>query len=215
MITVEQIKAARALLNWNQEELAHASGISLPAVRNIERRSNKPRVETMEALENAIHHAGIDFIDEVGVKLRGNEFKVQIFEGKDSLYRLLGDIFDTLVSSKEELLVAGVSEEEHQKEGGDKFLKLIRKRSEQGIPCKLLALEGDTNLIDPESPMREYRWVSEEIFSLVPYYIYGDKYAIVLWGEPQRVMLIENRAIAETYRRQFYAIWDKATPTHG
>ena len=35
MITSEQVKAARGLLRWNQQDLAAASGISLPAISKL------------------------------------------------------------------------------------------------------------------------------------------------------------------------------------
>ena len=39
MATVEQIKAARALLGWTQEDLAVRSTVSVPTVRRFEARS--------------------------------------------------------------------------------------------------------------------------------------------------------------------------------
>src|ERR1700722_13498288 len=108
MITIEQIKAARAMLDWGQEDLARVSGVSFPSVKNLERRSNKPRIETLNAIKAALEDAGIVFIGETGLKLRGENLKVRVFEGEDSLYRLLNDIFDTLVGTKNDLLIAGV-----------------------------------------------------------------------------------------------------------
>ena len=207
MISIEQIKAARAMLDWSQDDLAKASGISAPAIKNLERRNNKPRAETLNAIKAALEDAGMEFIGEVGVKLRGENLKVRLFDGQDALYRLLNDIFDTLVGTKNELLIAGVSETEHKREGGDKFLELVRKRSKYGIKTKLLAREGDSDLVDAKDPHREYRWVSAEIFAQVPYYIYGNKYAILLLGKPQKVVLIENRQVADSYRQQFMTQW--------
>lgn len=210
MITIEQIKAARAMLDWSQEQLAKSSGVSFPSIKNLERRSNKPRLETINAIRAALEDAGIVFLGETGIKLRGENLKVKVFEGQDSLYRLLNDIFDTLVGTDNELLIAGVSESDHIGEGGEKFLELVRKRCKHGIRTKLLAKEGDRNLVDPDSPTREYRWVSEEIFSQVPYYIYSNKYAILLFGTPHRVVLIESKQVAESYRKQFMVLWRNA-----
>ena len=39
--------------------------------------------------------------------------------------------------------------------------------------------------------------------------VYGDKYAMILWGPPVKIVLIENEAIAESFRRQFYAHWNR------
>jgi hypothetical protein len=56
-----------------------------------------------------------------------------------------------------------------------------------------------------------YRWVPEEIFSQTPYMVYGDNYAIVLWGPPVKVVLIRNPEIAASYRKQFQAHWRRGS----
>ncbi|MBP9868706.1 MAG: helix-turn-helix transcriptional regulator, partial [Alphaproteobacteria bacterium] len=48
MIVLTQIKAARALLGWTQENLAKVAKLSLPAVNNLERGLTTPRRETLE-----------------------------------------------------------------------------------------------------------------------------------------------------------------------
>ena len=76
MATVEQIKAARALLGWSQEDLAEHSGISLPTVRRFEARS-KLRVseDARRKLEAALEAVGIEFTNggAPGVRLRRKE----------------------------------------------------------------------------------------------------------------------------------------------
>ncbi|HEY1096410.1 MAG TPA: helix-turn-helix transcriptional regulator, partial [Alphaproteobacteria bacterium] len=53
MITAEQIKAARALLNWKQSDLARESGVSLPSINNIERNIGSPRLDTLQSIQTA------------------------------------------------------------------------------------------------------------------------------------------------------------------
>ena len=67
MATVEQIRAARALLGWSQTELASRAGLSLPTVKRLEggfgpEVSSESRLKLVHALE----HAGVEFIDENG-----------------------------------------------------------------------------------------------------------------------------------------------------
>jgi hypothetical protein len=54
--------------------------------------------------------------------------------------------------------------------------------------------------------------MKKEYFSTTPFYVYDNKYAIILWGPPQKVVLIENNEIAECYRKQFLAHWAVAKP---
>lgn len=46
-VSVDQLKAARALLNWSQSDLATKSGYSLPTINNIERGQYEAHSATM------------------------------------------------------------------------------------------------------------------------------------------------------------------------
>lgn len=67
-ITSEQVRAARALIRWEQRDLAEASGVSLPTVKRIE---TKPGIltghgTTLAALRRALEEAGVIFVPENG-----------------------------------------------------------------------------------------------------------------------------------------------------
>jgi transcriptional regulator with XRE-family HTH domain len=76
MITVRQMKAARALLAWSQADLAEASGVSEPTIARLESDDGElgGRPETGQKLVAALTRAGIEFIgneaDGLGVKMR-------------------------------------------------------------------------------------------------------------------------------------------------
>jgi transcriptional regulator with XRE-family HTH domain len=75
-VSIRQIKAARALLGWSQEELARASSISIPTIKRLEADEGPlgGRSDTGEKIRKALQAAGVDFIDEngggPGVRLR-------------------------------------------------------------------------------------------------------------------------------------------------
>ncbi len=60
MIYAAQIRAARALLNWSQGDLAERAGISKQSVNRIENGSMDARFSTMTALNDAIRGAGVE-----------------------------------------------------------------------------------------------------------------------------------------------------------
>ena len=64
MITPRQIRAARALLDWSQQELADKAIVSLNALARLERGTVDPRMSTLSAVERALQKAGIEFIPE-------------------------------------------------------------------------------------------------------------------------------------------------------
>jgi len=75
-VSIRQLKAARSLIGWSQEELAAAASISLPTIKRLEAVEGPlgGRKTTVEKIRVALERAGIEFIDEngggAGVRLR-------------------------------------------------------------------------------------------------------------------------------------------------
>jgi transcriptional regulator with XRE-family HTH domain len=74
MITADQCRAARALLDWSRERLAETSRVSLRTIIDFERNAREPRFLTFDAIRRALESAGVEFIAEngggPGVRLR-------------------------------------------------------------------------------------------------------------------------------------------------
>ncbi|WP_200957794.1 helix-turn-helix domain-containing protein [Mesorhizobium sp. Root157] len=73
-MTPEQCRAARALKDWTQSDLAKASGVSDLTIRNFERSKTTLQPATLQVLRTALEAAGVLFIDSngngPGVRLR-------------------------------------------------------------------------------------------------------------------------------------------------
>jgi predicted transcriptional regulator len=67
-VSIRQMKAARALLDWSQSDLAEAAGVSAPTIKRLEAADGDigGRPETGEALVAALEKAGDEFIAENG-----------------------------------------------------------------------------------------------------------------------------------------------------
>ena len=80
-VSTEQVKAARALLRWSQNDLATASGVSVPTIKRLEAATGQMggRAETVDAIRQTLEAAGVEFIPEngggLGVRLRKMERK--------------------------------------------------------------------------------------------------------------------------------------------
>lgn len=75
MLTPHQIRAARALLEWSQSDLAEAAGVSRPTIKRME--SKGPATSSagnVDSVQRALEEAGVIFIAEngggPGVRLR-------------------------------------------------------------------------------------------------------------------------------------------------
>lgn len=62
MVTPRQVRAARALLGWSQQQLADSAIISLNALIRLERGQVDSRVSTLNAVVRALAKAGVEFI---------------------------------------------------------------------------------------------------------------------------------------------------------
>ena len=73
-MTPHQCKAARAMLDLSQDQLAKLSGVAVSTIIPFEQSQRKPHRSTVKKLQKALDTAGIEFIDEngggAGVRLR-------------------------------------------------------------------------------------------------------------------------------------------------
>jgi predicted transcriptional regulator len=66
MITAHQMRAARALLGWDQRRLAEAAGVSLPTIQRMEASAGRVRgnVESLTRVVEALERAGLELLGE-------------------------------------------------------------------------------------------------------------------------------------------------------
>jgi DNA-binding XRE family transcriptional regulator len=74
VITAGQCKAARALLDWKQVELAKKAKVAEKTLVGFERGDTAPYVGTLTKIRQTLERGGVEFIAEngggVGVRLR-------------------------------------------------------------------------------------------------------------------------------------------------
>jgi transcriptional regulator with XRE-family HTH domain len=77
MLSTPQIRAARSLLGWRQEDLAQAAQVAISTVRRIEAQKGTAMgyVSTLLRIQEAFEQAGVHFIDDdesggIGVRLK-------------------------------------------------------------------------------------------------------------------------------------------------
>ncbi len=202
-ITPDQIRAARALKNWSQSDLARRVNMATPSIGNIEAGKHTPTPQTQNAIIEAFEAAGIEFIDG-GVRHRNDLFI--IIEGRhqeNAFLRLLDDIYYT-AQAKEEVLWSFIDESLSPQDVIEKE-KLIRQK---GITYRSLVRHGDKSFLYPTN---EYRWLPKGHFLNNLTVIYQNKFAVIV-NEPgtheiKKIIIINDPSIAEMKRREFEIIW--------
>jgi predicted transcriptional regulator len=77
LITGRQLKAARALVGWEQTDLAKKSGVAISTVRRMESFDGEigARTSTLSLVIRALEKAGVEFLNggQPGVRMRAKK----------------------------------------------------------------------------------------------------------------------------------------------
>lgn len=210
MPTIEQIRAARALVGWSQGELAKFAGLSQTGIARIENGTNQPNSSTLDKIVRAFDAAGIEFIGNSGLRKKSGDIK--ILRGSEGFVQFIYDVHNTVSQRGGEICVSNVNErnfDRWQAQNREDYLaKMSSLAKKKNFTFKILVEEGDHHHV---ASYAEYRSVKRENFSTVPFYVYGDKMAIILFSEDDvSIYIIENKEIADAQRKQFDVIWAAA-----
>lgn len=208
MPTPSQIRAARGLLNWSQKDLADRAGVTEATVRNAEKDDATPNSKTLERVARALELSGVLLTENEGV-MRAQAIKTLV--GENATNDLLDDVFFTLKNIGGETIISGLSEptlEDQQKYNFEYLLDHIERLKNYRITERILLKEGDTNFL---APKEWYRWIKEEYFSPYPFQAYGDKIALIDWGPPKKIIIIENKFFSKTFKNFFDFAWNHSS----
>lgn len=75
------------------------------------------------------------------------------------------------------------------------------------IKEKIIIKKGAKKL---RNPNLQYRELDEKYIGKTAQIIYNNKIAIFILGIPYYLIIIDNKEVAETYKRQFNLLWENA-----
>ena len=78
MISPAQSRAARALLNWSQPQLAEASRVSVSTIRDFETGKRSPIDNNLAAIRAALEAAGVVFLDAGDLRAGGAGVRLKL-----------------------------------------------------------------------------------------------------------------------------------------
>jgi transcriptional regulator with XRE-family HTH domain len=208
MIDNRQIRAARALLEWSQADLARAAGMAVSSIKAIESCASTPRRETLEAIAATFEAAGVDFCPPSGVRLKSDV--VTVHQGRDAATELMNSILRHAPNDpSQEVCIIGLDEQlAAELDGPDVHPNLRARLGQAGVRERVLIAEGVKEFLRDEA---SYRWMPRDGFCRnAPIYIYGDKVAVQSGTLRRQTIIIDAKPLAQHLRALFGVLWKES-----
>lgn len=135
------------------------------------------------------------------------ETNVELHRGKRVYRTLLKDIVATL-KKNETVYLIGVDENVLLNEVEPIYLKqYLNTIKSKNIKEKIIIKTGSKKL---KHENLQYKELNEKYIGKTSQIIYNDKIAIFVLGMPYYLIIIDNKEVAETYKKQFELLWSIA-----
>jgi len=133
---------------------------------------------------------------------------VETYKGKNVLRIAFRDIITTLKEKGGEVLCTSVDENFALEEYKALCSQYERDLLAYRITERVLIKEGVKGIFAKGTS--KYKKIPERFFNRNPTQIYGTNVQIILWGNPNYLIIIRNKDIADSYRKQFELMWKAA-----
>lgn len=207
IITAAQCRAARALLDWSQPDLAKKSGIHVQTISNFEHGNGSPTNKTLGTIRETFESEGVDFSDhDDGV--RRTSAKIQYLHGADGFQRFMDDVYDVAKTQGGEICLHNANPKNWLKWLGSDWNTMHTNRMlELGkLNFKITAAHDDYTMIGKHA---EYRWLPREMWNDQSFYAYGNRIALLNFEkESINIVVMHNQKFANGFRKLFNVTWD-------
>ncbi len=199
MLSPEQIRAARALLDWTLTDLSDRVGIAGTNLGKIERRESSPSARTMQKLMTVFAAAGIEFTADDGVK-RSNAAVTIIDAPLEDIYlEILSNALQTL-SAGDDLLIFNADGALSTPE----VVSLQQQLLAKGITLKFLAKPGSLRRHADQSLYKDLPTHTPAVTFQV---IYAETVLSRL-ESGDRTVIIRDQTFAACQKEMFAMVWD-------
>lgn len=129
---------------------------------------------------------------------------LEIHRGKGVMKTAFNDVL--LSCSRGDILYGiGIDDELYQKTDPVHLSRYLRQARKKGIREMIISASGSRP--HPETRITEYRYLDKKYLTSTATWIYADKVLILTLGVPFIAIILQNRDIANTYRKQFELLW--------
>ena len=206
LITTDQIRAARAMLNWNQAELARRAGLARATIVNIENGKQLPEMKTVQIIAETFDAAGVEFSAHEGVGRKHED--VKIYRGNFEFCDFFDEVCHFSQTKGGTIFVSNVDERQWLKNQGDYFgggYVQKMEKAKKNHDFRIMTKENDFFM--PASSYAQYRWVPEKDFAAIPFHVYDDRLSIFLFLDEPIIISLRDQTAADIFREKFLQQW--------
>lgn len=207
--TPSQIRAACGLVGWTASSLAERVGVSKQMISSYLSGKSGLSASNLEKIAHHFDMEGVEFTPDEGVKRK--TLKTKTYRGQAGFVGFMNLVYETARDEGGEFCVSNVDEAlfvDALGEEEDAKYSTNMKSIKNNYSFKILIQEGDSNF--DASDYAEYKWIPKERFHNVPFYVFGDNLAFLIFDDELTIHLINNAQIASAQRAQFDMAWKRA-----
>lgn len=203
-----QLRAARALLNWSREELAHQAGVSELTIHRFENNTTGTSTKTKARIASVLEKAGLEFTDNEGLRRRPQG--VEIFEGPDRFEEFYDFLYHHMLEQGGEVCLSVVDERLLAKYRRTPEVQRQRMRAlvnSGKVSYKVLVTIGDFT-----GDYVQYRQQPANAAAPTAFYSFGECLALISFPKknPPHVVVVRSVPLTQSYRQFFHDSWEKA-----
>ncbi len=102
----------------------------------------------------------------------------------------------------------GVDDELYHKIEPVHLSRYLKAAKKNGIREEIISAKGSKP--HPETEITEYRYLDKKYMTSTATWIYADKVLLLTLGMPMIAIIVQNKEVADTYKRQFELLWGVA-----
>jgi len=208
MISPEQLRAARAILEISQDAVAKEVGMTHTKLSRLEKGTTDATSTDLGAIQSFYENKGLEFTDNHGVRIK-QTFET-VYRGQKGLRELMDVLYETVSVEGGDICQFHLGSGKFRQWLGDDWYKMHSERMikiKDKFNFRIVVNEGASVFIAKE--FAKYRWYPKEKMTERTFYIFGDKVCL-FYPEPEQleIRVINDRGLADQMRELFSAVWD-------
>ena len=211
IISPEQLRAARAILEISQDAVAKEVGMTHTKLSRLEKGTTDATSTDLGALLAFYEGKGLEFTDNHGVHVK-QTFET-IYRGQKGMRELMDVVYEVASTEGGEICQFHLGSGKFIQWLGKDWYKMHAERMvkvKDNFNFKIIVNEGAKIFIAKE--FAKFRWYPKEKMTERTFYIFGDKVCL-FYPEPEQleIRVINDRGLADQMRALFDAVWDLCT----